>query len=172
MVDDCFLWRLPFRNHWRWVRSHGPASNLKWHAHPLPSSTYRTLSPLSIRHHIPHLQSFMISPMPLLISSLQFCVVLPWWWPLVLFLCALMQLRHPMSATPLAMGFINSDSEAPPLFGWRATSRKREFRVELSPSRQCAPMFPHPRSQARSPSWLFLSLLPSLLISRPHNFPP
>ena len=78
---------------------------------------------------------------------------------------------HPISATPLAMGFINSDSEAPLLFGWRATSRKREIRVESSPSRQCAPMFPHPRSQARSPRWLFLSLLPSLLISRPHNFP-
>ena len=66
--------------------------------------------------------------------------------------------RYPL-ATPLTMvisgSFVNSDLEAPLLFGWRATSGKRETRVESSPSRQCAPMFPPASSRARSPNWLF-----------------
>ena len=79
-------------------------------------------------------------------------------------------------ATSLTMdvsgSFVNSDPEAPLLFGWHATSGKRGIGVESSPSRQCAPMFPHPRSRVRSRNWLFhknlghLSLLPSLSTSR------
>jgi hypothetical protein len=83
--------------------------------------------------------------------------------------------RYPL-ATSLTMdvsgSFTNSDLEAPRPFGWRATSGKTETGVESSPSRRCAPIFPHPSSQARSPNWLFLksleslSLLPSLSTSR------
>ena len=124
---------------------------------------------------------------PLFISSLQSCVVLPRRWSLVSFLRALMWSRMLKTtdpvvttqyrlATPSTMdvsgSFVNSDLEAPLLFGWLATSRGRETRVESSPSRQSAPTFPHPRTRARSPNWLFpknlerLSLLPSMSPSR------
>src|ERR1700733_10118485 len=96
---------------------------------------------------------------PPLTSSLRSCVVLPQQFPLVSFLRALMKSRTSkttipvgttqyLSATPLTMDvsefFINSDLEATPPSGWRATSGKGEAGAELSPSRQCAPMFSRP----------------------------
>lgn len=100
----------------------------------------------------------------------QCCIIPAQWWPLISFLCDLMESRTSKTTNLVAStqyqlvmsltkdvseSFINLDLEALLLFGWPMTSGGGKTGAELSLSRQCMLMFPCPTPWVRSLNWLF-----------------